>query len=111
MTLRSTHLRRRIEVGAASRTKAMRESRHARRGNGGAGYIGSVVTDQLIAAGHDFLLVIDNLSKGHVDAVSEAAEFAEIDLIEQDNIAAVLVEFRAEAVVHMAAASLVGEWS
>jgi UDP-glucose 4-epimerase len=75
---------------------------------GGAGYIGSVVTDQLIAAGHE-VLVIDNLVKGHLDAVSEAAEFAEIDLIEQDNIAAVLSDFGAEAVVHMAAASLVGE--
>ena len=29
---------------------------------GGAGYIGSVVTDQLIAAGHE-VLVIDNLSR------------------------------------------------
>jgi UDP-glucose 4-epimerase len=75
---------------------------------GGAGYIGSVVTDRLITGGHE-VLVIDNLSKGHIDAVSDAAEFAEIDLIEQDNIAAVLSEFGAEAVVHMAAASLVGE--
>jgi UDP-glucose 4-epimerase len=75
---------------------------------GGAGYIGSVVTDRLIAGGHE-VLVIDNLVKGHIDAVSEAAEFAEIDLIEQDNIAAVLSEFGADAVVHMAAASLVGE--
>jgi UDP-glucose 4-epimerase len=75
---------------------------------GGAGYIGSVVTDQLLAAGHH-VLVIDNLAKGHIDAVSEAAEFAEIDLIEHDNVAAVLGEFGAQAVVHMAAASLVGE--
>ena len=42
---------------------------------GGAGYIGSVVTDRLIAGGHE-VLVIDNLSKGHIDAVSDAAEFA-----------------------------------
>jgi UDP-glucose 4-epimerase len=75
---------------------------------GGAGYIGSVVTDRLITGGHE-VLVIDNLSKGHTDAVSDAAEFVEIDLIEQDNIATVLSEFGADAVVHMAAASLVGE--
>lgn len=75
---------------------------------GGAGYIGSVVADQLLDAGHQ-VLVIDNLVKGHLDAVAEAAEFAEVDLIEQDNVAAALREFGAEAVVHMAAASLVGE--
>lgn len=33
---------------------------------GGAGYIGSVVCEELAAAGYD-VLVIDNLSKGHAD--------------------------------------------
>jgi UDP-glucose 4-epimerase len=75
---------------------------------GGAGYIGSVVTDQLVADGHD-VLVIDNLVKGHLDAVNPSAQFAEIDLIERDEVAAALGEFGADAVIHMAAASLVGE--
>jgi len=75
---------------------------------GGAGYIGSVVTDQLIADGHD-VLVIDNLIKGHRDAVNDSAQFAEIDLIERDAVATALGEFGADAVIHMAAASLVGE--
>jgi UDP-glucose 4-epimerase len=75
---------------------------------GGAGYIGSVVADQLIAEGHD-VLVIDNLVKGHRDAVNDSAQFAEIDLIEREPVAAALGEFGADAVIHMAAASLVGE--
>jgi len=75
---------------------------------GGAGYIGSVVSDQLIADGHE-VLVIDNLVKGHLDAVHDSAQFAEIDLIECDNITNALGEFGADAVIHMAAASLVGE--
>jgi nucleoside-diphosphate-sugar epimerase len=37
---------------------------------GGAGYIGSVVTEQLVEQGHA-ALVFDNLSKGHRDAVVE----------------------------------------
>ena len=75
---------------------------------GGAGYIGSVVADQLIADGHD-VLVIDNLVKGHADAVPQAAAFAEVDLIEQGRVTRLLREVHAEAVIHMAAASLVGE--
>ncbi len=75
---------------------------------GGAGYIGSVVTELLINEGHR-VLVIDNLSKGHRDAVAEGAEFAEIDLLDGARVAEALKDFRAEAVIHMAAASLVGE--
>ena len=75
---------------------------------GGAGYIGSVVTDQLIDEGHD-VLVIDDLSKGHRDAVHEAAAFVQGDLGERTKVAAALYAFRAEAVIHMAASSLVGE--
>ena len=43
---------------------------------GGAGYIGSVVSEQLINDGHD-VVVYDNLSKGHRDAVVEGARFVE----------------------------------
>jgi UDP-glucose 4-epimerase len=75
---------------------------------GGAGYIGSVVTEQLAASGHH-VLVIDNLSKGHRDAVEPAAQFAELDLLDSAAVAAALRDFGADAVVHMAAASLVGE--
>ena len=75
---------------------------------GGAGYIGSVVTEQLTARGHD-VLVLDNLSRGHRDAVAAPACFARIDLIDRDAVAEALTGFRAEAVVHMAASSLVGE--
>src|SRR4051812_20526075 len=75
---------------------------------GGAGYIGSVVTEQLIAGGHD-VLVIDNLTKGHRDAVHESAMFVQMDLLDRDPVAAALSHFGAHAVVHMAASSLVGE--
>lgn len=75
---------------------------------GGAGYIGSVVTDQLIADGHD-VLVIDDLTKGHRDAVHAEAAFVQVDLGEGAKVAAALYAFGAEAVVHMAASSLVGE--
>ena len=75
---------------------------------GGAGYIGSVVCEELLAAGHD-VLVIDNLAKGHADAVIEPAEFAYLDLVDDTAVATALREFGAGAIVHMAADSLVGE--
>ncbi len=41
---------------------------------GGAGYIGSVTAETLIAAGHD-VTVLDDLSRGHRDLVPEQATF------------------------------------
>ena len=41
---------------------------------GGAGYIGSVVAAQLVAAGHE-VTVLDDLSTGHADAVPAGATF------------------------------------
>src|SRR5215213_3645827 len=48
---------------------------------GGAGYIGSVVTEQLVNDGHQ-VVVYDNLSKGHRDAVVEGARLIEGDLLD-----------------------------
>lgn len=75
---------------------------------GGAGYIGSVVVEQLIQQGHE-AVVYDNLSKGHRAASRPEAHFVEGDLAEKDKLTATLEQHRIEAVIHMAAASLVGE--
>jgi UDP-glucose 4-epimerase len=48
---------------------------------GGAGYIGSVVASQLVAAGHD-VAVLDSLQRGHRDAVPESCELLEVDLLD-----------------------------
>ena len=71
---------------------------------GGAGYIGSVVSAQLAAAGHD-VVVLDDLSTGHADALPPAIRFVRGDL--RRDAAAALVG--ADAVLHFAARSLVGE--
>ena len=75
---------------------------------GGAGYIGSVVAEELIAAGHD-TVVYDNLSKGHRAAVHTHARFVEADLRDGERLRRVFREQRTEAVVHMAADSMVSE--
>ncbi len=75
---------------------------------GGAGYIGSVVTEELIGEGHN-VVVYDNLSKGHRDAVSDGALFVQADLLDGSTLRRTLSEHEIEGVVHMAADSLVGE--
>jgi UDP-glucose 4-epimerase len=72
---------------------------------GGAGYIGSVVAAQLIAAGHE-VTVLDDLSTGHADAVPAGATFVRGTLRE---CAAEVLSDGIDAVLHFAAKSLVGE--
>ena len=74
---------------------------------GGAGYIGSVVSEQLARDGHH-VVVYDNLAKGHRDAISAGAEFVHADLTDYSTLKQTLAN-GIEAVIHMAADSLVGE--
>lgn len=75
---------------------------------GGAGYIGSVVTEELLGDGHE-VVVFDSLYKGHRGAVVEGAEFVEGDLADGARVREALRGQVTEAVIHMAADSLVGE--
>jgi UDP-glucose 4-epimerase len=75
---------------------------------GGAGYIGSVVVEELIAEGHQ-LVVYDNLFKGHRSAITPGAELVEADLLDIERVRQTLRDSSIEAVIHMAADSLVGE--
>jgi len=75
---------------------------------GGAGYIGSVITEELVRDGQD-VVVIDNLSKGYRRAVQDGAVFVQEDLRNGESLRRLLIGHKIEAVVHMAAYSLVGE--
>jgi len=72
---------------------------------GGAGYVGSVNAARLIESGHE-VVVLDDLSTGHADAVPEGARFVQGDI--NDVIDEVLAE-GFDGVLHFAAKSLVGE--
>ena len=75
---------------------------------GGAGYIGSVVTEELVTDGHE-VVVYDNLVKGHRQAVVSGATFVEGNLLDAAVLRQTLTDHHIEAVIHMAAYSLVGE--
>ncbi|GLZ38680.1 UDP-glucose 4-epimerase GalE [Actinokineospora sp. NBRC 105648] len=72
---------------------------------GGAGYVGSVCAARLVETGHD-VVVVDDLTTGHADAVPEGARFVEADIAEA---AAPLLAEGFDGVLHFAAKSLVGE--
>lgn len=75
---------------------------------GGAGYIGSVVSEELLRDGHD-VVIYDNLSKGHREMVPSGATFVQADLADARTLGDTLRNHDIQAVVHMAADSLVGE--
>ena len=75
---------------------------------GGAGYIGSHITDLLIDRGYE-AVVFDNLSTGHRNAIHPSAGFVKGDLRNQDEIAAVFDQHSFDGVIHLASYTLVGE--
>ena len=75
---------------------------------GGAGYIGSVVAEALLARGHE-VVVYDNLVRGHRDAVPDGAPLVIGDVLDAATLGSELREHRIEGVVHLAGLSLVGE--
>ncbi len=73
---------------------------------GGAGFIGSHLVDRLVNEGDD-VLVIDDLSSGHLDNLKSAREFGKVkvhtlDILDRD-LPLVFERFRPETVFHLAA--------
>ncbi|MBN1424997.1 NAD-dependent epimerase/dehydratase family protein [Candidatus Fermentibacteria bacterium] len=68
---------------------------------GGAGFIGSHIQDALLDAGHE-VVVVDDLSTGHRENVSERARFYQLD-IRDERLREVFSSHEPEAVFHLAA--------
>ena len=75
---------------------------------GGAGYVGSVSVERLLAAGHA-VWVLDDVSTGHTAAVPAEATFVQASYGDQDRLTRLLIDSSIEAILHCAARSLVGE--
>lgn len=69
---------------------------------GGAGFIGSHVVDQLLAAGHE-VGVVDDLSSGRRENLPADIPFFEVDVCDQAAVQKVFEEFPPAAVCHQAA--------
>ncbi len=75
---------------------------------GGAGYIGSHCVKQLVAAGHE-PVVVDNLVYGHRAAVAPSVRLHDVNLGHADAIRAVIATEKPDVVMHFAAYAYVGE--
>lgn len=82
---------------------------------GGAGYIGSHTTLELLRSGHD-VVVVDNLGNSHEEALRRVAslagrppEFHRVDLLDKAALTTIFDETPVEAVIHFAALKSVGE--
>lgn len=75
---------------------------------GGAGYIGSHMVKDLVEHGQD-VVVADNLSTGHRDAINPKAKFYEGDIRDRKFLDKIFDNENIEAVVHFAAFSIVPE--
>jgi UDP-glucose 4-epimerase len=69
---------------------------------GGAGFIGSHISEAALAAGHE-VCVLDNLSSGRRKNVPAAARFEQIDIRDSVAVDALIADFRPDAVSHQAA--------
>ena len=82
---------------------------------GGAGYIGTHTIVELLQANHE-VLVLDNLSNGHLDALNRVklitnreVGFVEADIRDVGKLGEVFGSFKPEGVVHFAGLKAVGE--
>jgi UDP-glucose 4-epimerase len=75
---------------------------------GGAGYIGSICTEELLDAGHQ-VAVYDDLSEGHRSAVDARAKFILAKPEEAGNTLSAVKSAKPEAIMHFAANAQVGE--
>jgi UDP-glucose 4-epimerase len=74
---------------------------------GGAGYIGSIVAQQLLGGGHE-VTVLDDLSRGHRAAVPDGAQFVQSSLLDERATHETLQD-GFDGVMHFAALALVAE--
>jgi len=75
---------------------------------GGAGYVGGVSVDALIAAGHE-VVVLDDMTTGHAAIPNPDALVVEGSYLDEAATRALLERERIDAILHCAARSLVGE--
>ncbi|KKR71554.1 MAG: UDP-glucose 4-epimerase [Microgenomates group bacterium GW2011_GWC1_41_8] len=75
---------------------------------GGAGYIGSIMTRQLLDAGYG-AIVYDNLTNGYQDTVDKRATFVKGDLLDKELVASTLRSHTIQAVLHFGGLISVGE--
>lgn len=69
---------------------------------GGAGFIGSHIQDRLIELGHE-VAILDNLRSGKKENLNPKSKFYEVDVCNKEALEQALMDFKPEAIHHLAA--------
>lgn len=75
---------------------------------GGAGYIGSFMIKHLLERG-DEVIVVDNLERGHKDAIDSRAKLLQGDLLDRSFVSNVFANDKFDGVIHFAGYISMGE--
>ena len=75
---------------------------------GAAGYVGSIVTEELVKRGH-VVVAFDNLQRGHRTAIHPKVAFIEGELADLGLLQNVFQQHGIDSVMHMAAETLVAD--
>ena len=75
---------------------------------GGAGYIGSHITEILLKKDKKVFL-IDNLSTGHRKLINKKAKFFKLDIHRKDKVRKIIKKSKIDSVIHLAANLIIGE--
>ena len=75
---------------------------------GGAGYIGSHITEVLLTKKKKVFL-LDNLYTGHRKLINKKTKFFKYDILETDKVKKVLNNYKIDSIIHLAANLIIGE--
>ena len=75
---------------------------------GGAGYIGSHISEVLIK-NKKKIFIIDNLSTGYRRLINKKAKFFKVDILKSKKIREVIIKNNIDSVIHLAANLIIGE--
>ena len=75
---------------------------------GGAGYIGSHISEVLIK-NKKRIFIVDNLSTGHRRLINKKAKFFKVDIIKNKKIRDIIIKNEIDSIIHLAANLIIGE--
>ena len=75
---------------------------------GGAGYIGSHISEVLVKNKKN-IFIVDNLSTGHRKLINKKAKFFKVDILKNKKIRDIIIKNKIDSVIHLAANLIIGE--
>ena len=76
---------------------------------GGAGYIGSHVTEILIKKYKKKVFLIDNLSTGYRQLINKKAKFFKLDIHNKNKVKNIIKKYQIDSIIHLAANLIIRE--